>query len=160
MKYPIKRVRPKIQIFKDNAMFCHDSYHGQFNLKLGICHFNLLLQVKQAGTLFFMILGQHMRKGTVRTLCGPMLLEAKQKCCGLASWWAMNDYPSAILATLQTGGSHLPNCYYFCSLISARTNCFFFHGRQKTTPILIIIVSQIFQNHSNKSAETKKTIKI
>ena len=39
MKYPIKRVRPKIQIFKDNAMICHDSCHGQFNLKLGICQF-------------------------------------------------------------------------------------------------------------------------
>lgn len=39
MKYPIKRVRPKIQIFKDNAMFCHDSCRVQFNLKLGICHF-------------------------------------------------------------------------------------------------------------------------
>ena len=38
MKYPIKRVKPKIQIFKDNAMFCHDSCRGQFNLKLGIYH--------------------------------------------------------------------------------------------------------------------------
>ena len=124
MKYQIERVRPKIQIFKDNAMFCHDSFCGQFNLKLDICH--LLLQVKRAGTLFLIILGQHMHKPTVRTLCRPILLEAKQKFCGLASnGWL----PVSHLGTLQNGGHRLPNCYYFCSLISARTNwivCFFF----------------------------------
>ena len=34
-----QRVRPMTQIFKDYAMFCHDSCHGQFNFKLDICHF-------------------------------------------------------------------------------------------------------------------------
>lgn len=29
-------MRLMIQFFKDNVMFCHDSYHGQFNLKLNI----------------------------------------------------------------------------------------------------------------------------
>ena len=34
----------------------------------------------------------------VRTLCRPILLEAKRKFCGLASLLAMDDYPSAISA--------------------------------------------------------------
>ena len=49
-------------------------------------------------TLFSTILGQHVRQPTVRTLCRPILLEAKRKCCGLASWLAMDDYPSVISA--------------------------------------------------------------
>ena len=53
---------------------------------------------KRAATLFSKILGEHAHQRTERTLCRPMLFEAKRKCCGLASWLAMDDYPSAILA--------------------------------------------------------------